>query len=47
MAPADWPPTVTRAGSPPNAAMFSWTQRSAMIWSWMAKSQWPGSASPR
>src|SRR5947209_1267083 len=27
--PADSPPTVTRAGSPPNAAMFSCTQRSA------------------
>jgi hypothetical protein len=28
-APADWPNTVTRLGSPPNAAMFSRTQRSA------------------
>jgi Di-haem oxidoreductase, putative peroxidase len=26
--PADWPPSVTFDGSPPNAAMFRWTQRS-------------------
>ncbi len=31
--PADWPAIVTRSGSPPNAAMFSRTQRSAAIWS--------------
>jgi len=28
-APADWPKIVTRLGSPPNAAMFFCTQRSA------------------
>ena len=28
---ATCPPTVTFAGSPPNAAMLSWTQRSAAI----------------
>src|SRR5262245_16439335 len=28
MAPADWPPSVTLPGSPPNAAMLRWTQRS-------------------
>ena len=33
-APADSPNTVTRAGSPPNAAAFARTQRSAAIWSW-------------
>ncbi len=32
-APADSPKTVTRSGSPPNAAMFSRTQRSAATWS--------------
>jgi hypothetical protein len=31
--PADSPPIVTRAGSPPKAAMFSCTQRSAACWS--------------
>jgi hypothetical protein len=29
--PADCPATVTRPGSPPNAAMFSWTHSSAAI----------------
>ena len=33
MAPADWPNTVIRSGSPPKAAMLSRTQRSAAIWS--------------
>ena len=33
MAPADSPATVTRPGSPPNAAMFSRTHRSAATWS--------------
>ena len=32
-APDDSPNTVTWSGSPPNAAMFSWTQRSAATWS--------------
>ena len=32
-APADWPASVTRAGSPPNAAMLSRTHSSAAIWS--------------
>ena len=32
-APADSPNTVTRPGSPPKAAMFSRTQRSAATWS--------------
>jgi hypothetical protein len=32
-APADWPNTVTRSGSPPKAAMFSLTQVRAAIWS--------------
>ena len=36
-APADSPNTVTRPGSPPNAAMFSWTQRSAATWSSSAR----------
>ncbi|MNW55317.1 hypothetical protein D3C74_329690 [compost metagenome] len=31
--PADWPASVTRRGSPPNAATSSWTQRSAASWS--------------
>ena len=31
--PADSPPIVTRAGSPPKAGMFSCTQRSAACWS--------------
>ncbi len=31
--PADSPNTVTLPGSPPNAAMFFWTQRRAAIWS--------------
>ena len=31
--PADSPATVTRCGSPPNAAMFFCTQRSAAFWS--------------
>ena len=31
--PADWPPTVTLPGSPPNAAMLRCTQRSAACWS--------------
>jgi len=31
--PADSPNTVTRAGSPPKAAMLRWTQRNAAIWS--------------
>ncbi|SHW94499.1 Uncharacterised protein [Mycobacteroides abscessus subsp. abscessus] len=31
--PADWPAMVTRAGSPPNSAMLSRTQRSAASWS--------------
>ena len=30
-APADWPASVTRAGSPPNASMFSRTHSSAAI----------------
>ncbi len=30
-APADWPPTVTLPGSPPNPAMWSCTQRSAAM----------------
>ncbi|MFT3766475.1 MAG: hypothetical protein QM820_13320 [Minicystis sp.] len=30
-APADWPAMVTRAGSPPKAAMLARTQRSAAI----------------
>ncbi|WP_329550373.1 MULTISPECIES: hypothetical protein [unclassified Streptomyces] len=30
---ADCPATVTRCGSPPNAAMSSRTQHSAAIWS--------------
>lgn len=29
IAPADWPPSVTFAGSPPNAAMFRCTHRNA------------------
>ena len=29
--PADWPATVTLAGSPPNAAMFSCTHSKARI----------------
>ncbi|MEY9484405.1 hypothetical protein RKD26_000199 [Streptomyces calvus] len=33
IAPADCPKTVTLSGSPPNAAMFSRTQRRAAIWS--------------
>ena len=33
VAPADSPNTVTRSGSPPNAAMLSRTQGSAAIWS--------------
>ncbi len=33
MAPADWPATVTRRGSPPKAAILRRTQRSAAIWS--------------
>ncbi len=33
MAPADSPKTVTRAGSPPKASMFSRTQVRAAIWS--------------
>jgi hypothetical protein len=32
-APADSPKTVTRSGSPPNAAMLSCTHRSAATWS--------------
>ena len=32
-APADSPNTVTRSGSPPNAAMFSLTQPNAATWS--------------
>ena len=36
-APADSPKTVTRPGSPPKAAMFSWTQRSAATWSSSAR----------
>ena len=32
-APADSPPSVTCLGSPPNAAMLRWTQRSAACWS--------------
>ena len=32
-APDDSPKTVTRPGSPPKAAMLSWTQRSAATWS--------------
>ena len=31
--PADSPAMVTRAGSPPNAAMFCRTQRKAATWS--------------
>lgn len=31
--PADSPKIVTRAGSPPNAAMLARTQRSAASWS--------------
>jgi hypothetical protein len=31
--PADWPASVTRAGSPPNAAMLRCTQPSAACWS--------------
>ena len=31
--PADSPATVTRSGSPPNAAMLSRTHSSAAIWS--------------
>jgi len=34
MAPADSANTVMLDGSPPKAAMFSRTQRSAAIWSW-------------
>lgn len=33
IAPADSPHTVTRSGSPPNAAMLSRTQVRAAIWS--------------
>ena len=33
--PADSPKIVTRAGSPPNAAMFRFTQRSAASWSYV------------
>jgi hypothetical protein len=32
-APADSPNTVTRSGSPPNAAILSFTHSSAAIWS--------------
>ena len=32
-APADCPPIVTFAGSPPNAAMLAWTHVNAAIWS--------------
>ena len=31
--PADWPKTVTRSGSPPNAAMLSRTHSRAATWS--------------
>ncbi len=37
MAPADSPMTVTREGSPPNAATLSWTQCSARSWSRMPR----------
>mmetsp|Transcript_47074 Transcript_47074/g.134324 ORF Transcript_47074/g.134324 Transcript_47074/m.134324 type:complete len:221 (+) Transcript_47074:754-1416(+) len=33
LAPSLWPSSVTRPGSPPNAAMFLWTQRRACCWS--------------
>ncbi len=36
MPPADSPKTVTLSGSPPKAAMFCFTQRSAAIWSMKA-----------
>jgi len=31
--PADWPAMVTRAGSPPKAAMLDWTHWRAAFWS--------------
>ena len=48
-APADSPNTVTRSGSPPNAAISSRTQRSAATWSWsprFADSGGPGTPKP-
>ena len=35
VAPPDWPKIVTLPGSPPNAAAFRCTQRSAACWSMM------------
>ena len=45
--PADSPNTVTRAGSPPNAAMFAFTQRSASIRSSVPKlPDWSAALAP-
>jgi hypothetical protein len=33
VAPDDWPKIVIRSGSPPNAAIFAFTQRRAACWS--------------
>ena len=42
--PPDWPKIVTRAGSPPNAAMLRCTHSSAATWSRSPRLSWP---SPR
>ena len=44
--PAEWPIAVTRAGSPPNAAISRRTQRSAAIWSSTPRSGGTPSTTP-